>query len=339
MKPNRVRSKGINVNKPIQAKCAALLLFCITLLAAGSLYAGVVDRIVAVVNDDVILLSEMNKILAPYIRRLDASGYPAEQKEQILFKLKQDALDGLVEKRLVDQEVARYGLSVSENEVDATIERYKQAQMMTQEDLEKALKEDGLTFSEYRESVKQELLRPKLINMNVKSKVIVTDEDIKNYYENNKDKYGEETEYHLYNILIRKDTFSLTNTNDPGLEKMNAIRARLDNGEDFKDLAAKVSEAPNRDDSGNLGFFKPESFSDEIKTAIENLSPGSSTKVLNTDAGYQIFYLEEVRKTKGKTFEEVSDQIHMELYNNIVKEKFKNWLKSIRERAHIKLML
>lgn len=301
--------------------------------------AEVVDRVVAVVNDDIVLLSELNQSLIPYVKRLNASDYSEQEKDRILYKLKHDSLEALVERRLVDQEVKRHGLSVSDGEVDATIERYKEKQYMTQDALEQALQEDGMTFADYREKVRQELLRPKLINISVKSKVVITDEDIKAFYEANKSLYEGEKQYHLYNILIKKEEFSITASGSDGKDVINGIKSRIDKGEDFKALAQEMSQASNAADGGDLGFFKLETFSPELKEAIVLLHPGEVTDIITTGAGYQIFFLEEIKETPGKPFEEVSDQIHADLYNDLVKKKFQTWLQSIKEKAHIKLML
>ncbi|MCP4118601.1 MAG: hypothetical protein GY737_25055 [Desulfobacteraceae bacterium] len=296
-----------------------------TLPAVGT--AEMVDRIVAIVNDDIITLMELNKAIRPYAQKIESAGYSGEKKTEILFKLRTDMLSRLVDRKLTDQEVKKLRMTVTDKEVDAAIERLKQAQMMTQEDLEAALEHDGLDFAEYREKIRQEILRPKLINYSVKSKVIVTDGDIRAYYEKHAAEYAGVKEYHLFNILVTME------------DRLESLKARLADGEDFKALAREFSEAPNAGDGGDLGEFRMETLSDQLKAAIAGLKEGEHTDVIPTHQGYQVFFLESVLAPQARTLEQVKDEITKRLYDEIVEEKFSTWIESLREKSYIKTML
>ncbi|MFH1154193.1 MAG: SurA N-terminal domain-containing protein [Pseudomonadota bacterium] len=319
-------------------------IFCIVFCVAVNVNvtwaaSEIVDRVVAVVNDDIILLSELNKELTPYLNNIASAGYATEKKEAIIFKLKQDLINRMIERTLTDQEVKRLNLSVSDEEVDAAIDRLKKSQFLTQESLEKALSQDGLTYKEYREKMRHELLRPRLINTSVKSKVIVTDEDIKNYYDKHPSEFGGEKTYHLYNILIKNSAQGGEAGTGSAMAVIKDIKARLDKGEDFKDLARQFSQAPNASDAGDLGVFKPQAVSKQISEALSNLEQGQYTDILDTDQGYQIFYIQELNLTEQQALDKVSDQISQKLYNDIVETKFRSWIESLQGKAHIKKML
>ncbi len=313
------------MTRKISLGLAFICIFLFTLPTAGT--AEVVDRIVAIVNDDIITLIELNKAIRPYAQKIESAGYSGEKKAKILFKLRTDMLSRMVDRKLTDQEVRKMRLTVTDKEVDAAIERLKQAQMMTQEDLDEALEHDGMDFAEYREKIRQEILRPKLINYSVKSKVIVTDGDISAYYEEHAADYAGVKEYHLFNILVTKEHLP------------DILRTRLAGGDDFKVLAKEFSEAPNAGDGGDLGVFRMETLSDQLKTAIAGLGQGEHTDVIPTDQGYQIFYLESVLAPQGQTLDQVKDEISKKLYDEIVEEKFGSWLDSLREKSYIKTML
>lgn len=311
----------------------AVFLFCSIASAA------IVDRIVAVVNDDIITLTDLNKALSPYVDKINAAGYSAQKRKKIMYNIRKDMINRMVDQKLTDQEVKRLHVTVSDKEVDNAIERFKQSHMMTQEDLEKGLKQAGMTFKEYREKIRQEILRPKLINYTIKSKVIITDQDIKKYYMEHKQEFKGITKYHLFNICIRVDSDASDGIKSEKKTMAEKIKKMLDNGDDFKTLAKKYSELPNASNGGDLGMLKLDTFSNKIRDAVTNLKQGQYTDVILTDYGYQIFYVEGMEKEKGKTLAQVSDMISDKLYKKIVEKRFKQWLSSLKEKAHIKIML
>lgn len=293
----------------------------------GNVYAEIVDRIVAIVNEDIITLTELNAALRPYVDKIDSAGYTGDQKEKILFKLRTDMLSRMVDRKLTDQEVKKFNITVTDKEVDAAIERLKQAQLMTQEDLEAALEKDGMTFADYREKMRLEIMRPKLINYSVKSKVIVTDKEVADYYAEHQAEYAGVRKFRISNILV------------PEKRAAEAVWNRLEKGEDFKTLAGELSKAPNAAEGGALGSFALETLSDQLKNTIGKLTPGQYTNVIPTDQGFQIFFLNEIVESKGNALDEVKDEIQKKLYDSIVEEKFNSWLESLRAKSLIKTML
>ena len=135
--------------------------------------AEVVDRIVAVVNDDIIILSELNQTLKPFAGRLKELGYSPEKERKMLFKVRSDILNQLIDQKLADQEIKRFNITVSEKEIDNAIERIKEASSYTDEELREELTVQGLGMEEYRESIKEQILRAKLINWEIKSKIVI----------------------------------------------------------------------------------------------------------------------------------------------------------------------
>ncbi|MBF0113090.1 MAG: SurA N-terminal domain-containing protein, partial [Desulfamplus sp.] len=126
------------------------------LYADDSYELKLIDRIVAIVNNDVITLLELKDALAPYVAKVEESDYTSDKKKEIVNQLTQDMLSRMIERKLTDQEAKRVKITVSDREVDEAIERLKQSQLMSQDDLEKALKDDGLSFLEYREKIREE---------------------------------------------------------------------------------------------------------------------------------------------------------------------------------------
>ncbi|MBF0233742.1 MAG: SurA N-terminal domain-containing protein [Desulfamplus sp.] len=331
------------VNMIIKTK--NLVLVAITLFSTSlfvidtSVRAELIDRIIATVNNDIITLVELNNALRPYVEKVDASDYTPQKKRDILTKLTGDMLSRMIERKLTDQEAKRIKITVSDKEVDSAIEGLKQSQLMSQDDLEKALKDDGLTFAEYREKIREEILRPKLINYSIKSKVIITDSDIKAYYENHPDEFAGRQKYYLRNILLASEDSTPDIAKKEQKKLADEIKMRLDAGEDFKTLARSESQAPNASEGGDLGLFERETLSDRIRKAIEPLKAGEHTDVILTDQGYQIFYVQEIQNQTLTSLDEVKESISKKLYDNIVEIKFREWLDALKEKSHIKIML
>lgn len=301
-------------------------------------YPVVVDRIVAVVNDDIVILSELNEKILPYVEKLKTFGYSREKEQEILYKVREDVLNRLIEQKLKDYEIRNSNITVDEAEIDNAIERIKETSFFTDEDLREALARDGLTLEAYREDMKEQILRSKLINYKIKSKIVITREEIRAYYDNHKEDYSGDTEYHLRNIIMKIPVFASEDGKQEVIKKMEGILDQLREGESFEDLARNYSESSLASSGGDLGLFVLSDLSKNIQEAVMGLNPGEFTPVIETDQGYQIFFLEEIIDATGKTLEAVSPAIEEKLYNEALDKKFQTWLSDLREQAHIKII-
>lgn len=317
---------------------ACLLAFGFPCTAGDSDRVEVVDCVVAVVNDEVISLYELRQEFAPYRQRIKSMNYPPEKEKEVLSKIQSEMLDKLIDKKLTNQEVKRLEISVADEEVENTFDRIKTSRGYSDEVFIKALAKENLTAGEYRKQLKEQLLRAKLINLEVKSKVVITDEDVRTYYENHKDIYGAEKSFHLRNIIVRVPRSAAEGEKRAALGRMKKILEKLQAGESFQSLAERYSESTLAKDGGDLGFFKLGDLSPQLQEALSGLKSGAYTPILDTDQGYQIFYVQEIKTIGGKTLEEASPEIEQKLYKKIVDNKFQTWLESLRSRSHIKIL-
>ena len=315
-----------------------LIILCSLVSGAVAGYAELVDRIVAAVNDDAITLSELNEAIEPYVQQIREAHYPPEARREILFKLRQDILNKLIDEKLTSQETARLNVSVDDREVDQHIEQIKSEHFLTEEELRKSLAAEGYTLEEYRQRIKEQILRVRLINIEVKSKIAVTEKDIRDYYEEHKEDYQGVRKYHLRTILIRVPPSASADQEKAALEKMESIVEMLESGAAFDELAKQYSQDGTAAAGGDLGLFALDELSAEFQETVRRMAEGQISPVLHTPKGYQILMLQEMKKMPGKTLKEARIEIHERLYRELVEEKYRAWLKALRDRSHVKII-
>ena len=308
----------------------------------GGVPAGgdeIVERIVAVVNDDIITYLEVQKELSPYEAQIKAVGYDPEKEQQMLYRVRSDVVEKLVDQKILDQEIKRYKITVSDQDIDNDIERIKASKLWTDEDFRKALEYEGMTIESYREKLKKQALRARLLNTVVRANIVITEEDIASYYASNIEKYQGELKYHLRNIIMRVLEDAGTEGKRSVLEKMENIKAALENGASFESLARQYSESVLAKNGGDLGILPYKDFSSQLKQALEGLSIGQHTGVLDTDQGFQIFYIENILTENEILLEEAYSEIESTLYKELSEKAFTDWLNTLRETSHIKIIL
>lgn len=321
-----------------------VLAFINVFLCVGSFITGkaesreVVDRVVAVVNDEVILMSELNEALNPFLNRLQEYQYSQEEKEQLSYKLREDILNQLINERITDQQAKKAGIEITSREVDASVEQMKQANRLTDEQLRAALSQQGLTLEEFKEKIREQILRSKLVSLEVKSKIVITKEDIKNTFRKEAEKYSETKKYHLRSILMRASDGTTGKDKKAIKAKMLEIHEKLEQGENFEALARMYSHPSLASSGGYLGAFDPETLAPNIREAVVNLKPGEYSSVLDTDQGFQIFFVDKIESKESRSLDEASAEIEDRLYKEIVDERFTSWLQELRNRSHIKII-
>ncbi|HGY12010.1 MAG TPA: parvulin peptidyl-prolyl isomerase [Desulfobacterales bacterium] len=293
----------------------------------GSISAEVIDRIVAIVNNDIVTLVQLRKETAPYVKKIGTSGLSDEKKKQAMQDIDKKILTALVDQSLTQQEAQKYHINVSDTDIDNAVENVKKNKSLSDKEFESALAQEGLTLEGYRENIKKQILQARIINHAVKSKVVITPSDILKEYQANMDKYSGKKKYHLRNILMDNE------------DKIKEIKKKLDMNKEFIPLAKEYSIASNASDGGDLGIFDISNFSKNIKDSLSKLSKGQFTDVISTAQGFQIFYIEDIVLDGAKTLEQAQDEIYENLYRELSEEKFKTWLESLKKKAHIKIML
>lgn len=316
-----------------------VLLFGLSFLLTPCLIqAEVADRIVAVVNDDIITLAELNEAMKPYEQKILASGYTPERERQMLFKVREDILNQLIEQKLTDQEIARNKLTVSENEIDQTIERIKKANSLTDEGFRAALAREGITMEEYRKKMKEQLLRANLLNKEVKSKIVITRQDVKKYYDDHPELYNASYTYHLETIVARPEASRSDISLAVCRKALEDLLPLLREGKPFSEVVSTVSKTGLDIRQIDLGEYRLDVMASDIRDAVSKMKPGEYSDVIETDQGFQIFKVLNVIKGDGRSLEEATPEIENKLYKDVLDETFNKWLRELRSKSVIKII-
>ncbi|MDX1707351.1 MAG: SurA N-terminal domain-containing protein [Desulfobacterales bacterium] len=300
--------------------------------------AAIVDRIVAVVNDEIITLYELNKTMQPYEENIEALDYTPEKKREMLFKLRTDLLNKLIDQKLADQQIKKNNIKVSTKEIDMAIERIKEMRAYTEEDLRAGLAQQGLTMEEYRENLKQQLLRSNLVNREIKSKIVITNGEIEEYYNSHREKYAGQTKYHLWNIAIRFSSYADSSEVQSALEKMQAVLRQLKQGRSFVAIVKESGRTPGMPEGADLGLYELDELSPDLQRVVKDMKAGEFSPILSSPDGHQIIYIEETLNADPKAISEAKNEIQEILYNEAINNRYEAWLSELRKRSHIKII-
>ena len=299
--------------------------------------AEVVDRIIAYVNDDIITLSELNERTNAFVAARRQNPFLREE-EQSLEKIRRNILDLLINERLAAQEISRLKISVSDEEMAEAIGTILRENRLTQETLEAKLRQDGKTIEDLREQIKAGLEQKKLVNREVSSKTVITDEMIQAYYEDHIEEFERKERWRIQDIYL---PFTPTDTPEERTHLRNVakrILERLRTEGDFTSLAKRYSQGPGAEAGGDLGFFSKGELEPVLEAAIEALKPGEVSPDIETTRGIHIIKLTEVDKTPAKPLEEVEGTIRDLLYRREVDFRYREWLSGLRERSYVKIV-
>jgi len=299
---------------------------------------GIVDRIVAVVNDDIITQQEVETTMRPYVESTKEQGISPEMQRQAIARLRKDVMDTLIENKLTDQEVKRYNIVVKEEEIDQQIEQIKRMNSITDENIRAMLSSRGMSMADYRNDIKGMLQRTKLVNREVTSRVVITKDEIKAYYEKNLAKYGGSRKYHLWNLFAKLPRNAGPAERQEAQALLVAALAEIKQGRSFEDIARSSGAAAGGLQGSDLGLFRAEELTPELQAVVKTMTAGAVSPIVESEFGYQVVFVEQIVETAGRPLSEVESQIQEILYRELVDGKIKTWITELRRRSHIKIM-
>lgn len=301
--------------------------------------AETVDRIVAIVNDDVITFSDLNREGAPIFRRITQEAPPA-QIEATLLKAREEMLSNLIDKMIVAQRAKKLGIAVGLPEVDGAIARIIEGNKISPEKFWQQITIMGLSENDYQEIVRSQILQEKVIDYEIRSKVVVNEERMREFYEKNYAQKKTEEAYHVLQMgfVFKENTQA---AKDEARMRAEEARKKALAGQDFSALAGQLSELPSAKDGGDIGVFKKPEMAEHMKAALSGLQVGQISLIQEGADSYQFFKLLSDRGDAGlqASYETVKEQIRQRLYEEALNAQFKKWVQELRDQAYIKKLL
>ena len=270
------------------------LLTCALLASIGlTSQAATLDRVVAVVNQDVVLASQLDSLVAKVQHDAAASGQPLPEYTQ----LRKQALDRLIQESLQLQLAERQGLKISDTQLEQAIQSIAADNKMNLEQLRAQLEREGLTYAQYREEVRREILMNEVRRSQVRRRINISDQEVKQVVEALSKQGQQQTSYHIGHIQVALP-------DNPNAEQLNAAKAKIERilaslkeGADFRKLAIAESNGPKALEGGDWGWLSPQEMPTLMAEAVQGAGKGDIVGPLRSGAGLHII---KIFDTKGQ---------------------------------------
>jgi peptidyl-prolyl cis-trans isomerase SurA len=295
----------------------AVALLALCLLVPPDTQAKLEDRIVAIVNSDLIMLSEIKRELSPEQERIKAR-YQGPDAERRLKAAEYVALTKMIERCLQLQAAKKKGIEVTDQELSQAVEELKK-------------QGDKRVGTGSHNTIREELLLLRVVDREVRSVIMVADTDMMRYYQEHQDRFAYPEEYQLSQILIRP----LNEDDGAAKGRAEAIAAALKQGENFEELALRFSEGPNAARGGRLGLVRQGELLPAIEQALAPLPIGGITGVIEVADGFHILRVDDKKPRQFRPFEEVKAEIRSLVFQQKSEDQYQTWMADLKNKAYI----
>jgi parvulin-like peptidyl-prolyl isomerase len=280
------------------------------------------DRIVAVVNKDLIMLSELKRDLLSDQERLRKL-YKGEELERRLKAAEAMAVTKMIERKLQLQAAKNKGLDVSDQEVvQAVAEMKKQGEQI-----------DGADPNTAR-NVREQLTLMRVVDREVRGVIMVADSEMKRYYQEHQDRFAYPEEYQLSQILIKPrspDDLSVAQG------RAEALLATLKQGESFEELALRFSDGADAARGGRLGLVRQGELIPALEQALTSLKIGEITGIVETPEGLHIVRVDDKKPRQFRPFEQVKAEIQSLVFQQKTEDQYQIWMADLKNKAYIEI--
>lgn len=301
------------------AAIAGVALAALTGTAAAASTGAVVDRVVAIVNGDIITLSDLQR---EALKKTDG-----KVEDRLV-------LEEMIDRKLQMAAAKKDGMDVTDKELNDAVADIIKRNNLEARQFEAVLAKEGLTLEQYRAELREQMTLSRLFNKYVRTGLAVNEAELRGYYDLNRKAYSLPEELRVRHLFLKAPRTA------PAAE-LAAVKARAADlarrareGEDFIALIRKHSESPTASQDGDLGFLSRGHAVRELEDAAASLEPGRTAGPVQTDEGFHIIRLEETRSPM-RPFEQVKDEIMKILYEQKMENTYRTWLQTLRSDAHI----
>jgi peptidyl-prolyl cis-trans isomerase SurA len=294
----------------------------------------VVEEIVAVVNDDVITLTDFRAQYEMSEAQLRAAQMPADQMAQQLALLKKNFLDSMITELLLLQKAKELGLNVQE-QMKAMLEKIKTDNNLASDaDLRRAVEQSGMPYETWIKQYEEGMMRQGVLYTEVERSIVLEDAEVVQYYKKNPAEFTTPTTFKVEAIYLTGEGRTV--------EQVEALKASVDaklkSGASFADTAAELSDPPLKDAKGELGTFKAGELDTTLEAPLERIKAGETAPWINNKNGWYLLKLAEKTDSFLRPFDEARKEVEEKLYNQRRAVKGEAYIKDLREKSFVKIL-
>jgi parvulin-like peptidyl-prolyl isomerase len=315
--------------------CKLIVLTTAVLMLAGTQARGeITDKIIAVVNGEIITQNEFNAAFEPYLKRIDET-YPGSDKEAIIRQTKAALLQRFIDDLLIEQEAKKAGTSIKEEEVMEILRDSLARQNIRMEDFLKKTESEGRSLETVKNEVRGQMMRTRLMRREIKSKVMISDQEIGEYYNRHRDEYEGKEAVRIKQILLLIPKNADEETKTGIRNEAQQILNRAASGEPFDLLAMKYSQGPEAQQGGDIGFIEKGVIIPEVEKAAFSLPLEQISNVIESSLGFHIIKVIDKRGAGLKKIESVREEIKTKLEDEKLEKKYDEWISAVRKKSFI----
>ena len=295
------------------------------------------DRVVAVVNDEVITQAELDTFLRPVYQQYTKE-YSGAELAKMIDEVRQKILSQMIEDKLVYQEAVAQGIEVKDEEVDKEFSLFK-SKMEKPEELDALLEREGLTMKALRERLKKQAMVRQLQDREIRSKVIVSPTEVENFFKNNPDQFKAKERVRVKSLTIKKSEEARTKglTDEKAKQRIELLDQKIKLYRNFDQIVKDFSEDSHAKQEGLGEWIERGAMIESVDEVIFKTPVGGLTGIVETPIGYHIFRIEAKEAEKVRTFDEVKDQISGYLFQQKSDARFKDWMEEVKKAAYISI--
>ena len=329
------------LRRPRFAAACLLAVAISTMLSTASIVRAqdngkLVEEIIARVNNEIITSSEYARAEQALREEITQSctGCSAAQIEATYNEQHKDILRGLIDQALLVQRAKDMGVSVETQLVKQLDQTRQQHNLPSMEALEKAVESSGISWEEYKASIRNTLMTQDVIRKEVGGRINLDEADLKKYYEEHKSEFVRPEQVYLSEILISTDGKSPEDY--PALKKKaEDLLDRIKKGEDFGELAKRYSDGQTAKQGGDMGGFGRGQLAKQLEDQVFKMNRGDMTDVIQTKAGFEILKVEEHYQAGEQPYDKVEGEISNKFYQDKMQPALRSYLSELREESFL----
>jgi peptidyl-prolyl cis-trans isomerase SurA len=292
-------------------------------------HAKIINRVAAIVNNEVITEAEVERRLAA---KEISTGKAADDKAR-----RRAAVESLINDRLMDQILKSANIEITEDDLARAIAGVLHQSGMNIQQLRSEVASKGMSWDDYRKEIENHILRIKFINQVIGPQVKITEQDIRDYYSRHQEDFRGSTEAHIAQIFLPIGGITSQQEAEALRDKAISIANQARKGRSFKALASQHSKGPNAENGGDLGMVTLKDLPPAVSQTVQNMKVGDVSMPIFTEKGLIIVKLVALPKLAPKDYTASRDRIYQKLYEERADETLQAYLQKERQKAFIEI--